>query len=103
MGMLRQIRVDIPRTSAGLPLFGHPRIQRLMERILYIWSIRHPASGYVQGLNDLVTPFIAVLLSAELRAPLDDLAVDEVDESVLSVVEAGAYWCLTKVLSDIQD
>ena len=24
---------------------------------------RHPASGYVQGINDLVTPFLAVFLS----------------------------------------
>lgn len=102
-GILRQIRVDIPRTSPSLPLFGHPRIQRLMERVLFIWSVRHPASGYVQGINDLVTPFLAVLLSAELGVPLDDLALDDVDESVLNTVEASAYWCLTKVLSEIQD
>lgn len=101
--ILRQIRVDLPRTSPGLPIFGHPRMQRLMERVLYIWSVRHPASGYVQGINDMVTPFIAVLLSAELRSPLDDLDLDEVDEAVLNTVEASAYWCLAKVLSDIQD
>lgn len=31
---------------------------------MYIWAIRHPASGYVQGINDLVTPFFVVFLSA---------------------------------------
>eukprot|EP00928_Gymnodinium_smaydae_P073991 TRINITY_DN57078_c0_g1_i1.p1 TRINITY_DN57078_c0_g1~~TRINITY_DN57078_c0_g1_i1.p1 ORF type:complete len:393 (+),score=73.50 TRINITY_DN57078_c0_g1_i1:76-1179(+) len=102
-GILRQIRVDIPRTSPGLPVLGHPRLQRLMERVLFIWSIRHPASGYVQGINDLVTPFLAVLLSAELKVPLEELAMDDVEESVLNSVEASAYWCLTKILSDIQD
>jgi Rab-GTPase-TBC domain len=35
-----------------------------LERILYVWAIRHPASGYVQGINDLVTPFFQVFLSA---------------------------------------
>jgi len=100
---LRQIRVDLPRTSPGLPLFSHPRIQQLMERVLYIWSLRHPASGYVQGINDLVTPFIVVLLSSELNRSLENLDVDSVDESVLGTVEAGAYWCLSKVLSEIQD
>jgi hypothetical protein len=35
-----------------------------MERVLYIWAIRHPASGYVQGINDLMTPFLVVFLSA---------------------------------------
>jgi len=35
----------------------------MLDRVLYIWAIRHPASGYVQGINDLVTPFITVFLS----------------------------------------
>lgn len=35
-----------------------------LERILYVWAIRHPASGYVQGINDLATPFFQVFLSA---------------------------------------
>jgi hypothetical protein len=30
-----------------------------MIRILYVWHVRHPASGYVQGINDLLTPFLA--------------------------------------------
>jgi hypothetical protein len=36
---------------------------KIFERVLYIWAIRHPASGYVQGINDLVTPFFIVFLS----------------------------------------
>ncbi len=35
----------------------------MFERVLYIWSIRHPASGYVQGMNDLVTPLFVVFLA----------------------------------------
>lgn len=35
-----------------------------LERVLYVWAIRHPASGYVQGINDLATPFFQVFLSA---------------------------------------
>ena len=35
-----------------------------LERILYVWAIRHPASGYVQGINDLATPFFQVFLSS---------------------------------------
>ncbi len=38
-------------------------IPQVFERILFIWAIRHPASGYVQGINDLVTPFFVVFLS----------------------------------------
>ena len=39
------------------------RSLQMFERILFIWSIRHPASGYVQGINDLVTPFFVVFLT----------------------------------------
>lgn len=28
-----------------------------------MYSIRHPATGYVQGMNDLVTPFFYVFIS----------------------------------------
>lgn len=43
-------------------------LQEMFERILYIWAMRHPASGYVQGINDLVTPFFVVFLQ-ELIPP----------------------------------
>ena len=35
----------------------------IMERILFLWAVRHPACSYVQGINDLVTPFLAVFLA----------------------------------------
>jgi len=40
-----------------------------LERVLYVWTIRHPASGYVQGINDLVTPFFSVFLSQYVGEP----------------------------------
>jgi hypothetical protein len=62
----RQIHIDVPRTNPDVILFQNMEIQAGLERILYIWSIRHPASGYVQGINDLVTPFLVVFLHAEM-------------------------------------
>lgn len=102
-GILRQIRLDIPRTSPGLPIFSHQRIQQLLERILFIWSVRHPASGYVQGINDLATPFVVVLLASELDCLPEEIDVDAAGDDAFEAVEAGSYWCLTKFLSDIQD
>lgn len=59
----RQIHIDIPRMCPLIRLFQQKLVQEIFERILYIWAIRHPASGYVQGINDLVTPFFVVFLS----------------------------------------
>lgn len=41
--------------------------------MLYVWHMRHPASGYVQGINDVVTPFIVVFLSEYIEVNLDTL------------------------------
>lgn len=58
-----QISIDVPRMNPDIPLFQQKLVQECFERILFIWSMRHPASGYVQGINDLVTPFFVVFLS----------------------------------------
>lgn len=60
---LRQVLVDVPRTAPEIPLFRNERIKRILGRLLYIWAMRHPASSYVQGINDLATPLVAVFLS----------------------------------------
>ena len=52
---LHQILMDVPRTCPSSRLLHHEVVQRALERILYIWALRHPASGYVQGINDLVS------------------------------------------------
>ncbi|KAJ2492422.1 GTPase-activating protein [Coemansia sp. RSA 2050] len=94
-----QIRIDVPRTTPGSPLFQSPRIQRSLERVLYCWAVRHPASGYVQGINDLLTPFYFVFLSPHLAQQ----QVDSLDDSAMDTVEADSFWCLTKLLDGIQD
>ena len=34
-----------------------------MTRILFTWAVRHPASGYVQGISDLCAPLLLVFIS----------------------------------------
>jgi hypothetical protein len=88
--------------------------QRSLERILYVWATRHPASGYVQGINDLVTPFFQVFLGAYIgeypsRSWLMEdtdpelFDVGELEPSVLAAIEADSFWCLSKLLDGIQD
>lgn len=35
--------------------------------------MRHPSSGYVQGINDIVTPFIVVFLADYIKIDLETL------------------------------
>ena len=99
---LRQILVDLPRTSPDTPFFQQNAIQHAMKRILFIWSSRHPASSYVQGMNDLLTPLLLVCMYPYFNDVLR-CDVEQLGSTALMEVEADAYWCLSKLLDGIQD
>ncbi|EDR11501.1 uncharacterized protein LACBIDRAFT_246710 [Laccaria bicolor S238N-H82] len=98
-----QIEIDVPRTRPGVRLWMHDATQRSLERILYVWAIRHPASGYVQGINDLVTPFFQVFLSAYIDSDPELFDPSILPKNVLEAVEADSFWCLSRLLDGIQD
>lgn len=100
-----QISIDVPRTNPHIELYGYEATQRSLERILYVWAIRHPASGYVQGINDLVTPFWQVFLGVYITNLDIEEGMDpgQLPRTVLDAVEADSFWCLTKLLEGIQD
>uniref|UniRef100_A0A8C7DI95 TBC1 domain family member 22B n=1 Tax=Oncorhynchus kisutch TaxID=8019 RepID=A0A8C7DI95_ONCKI len=99
----RQIHIDIPRTNPLIPLFQQPAVQEVFERILFIWAIRHPASGYVQGINDLVTPFFVVFLSEFVEEDVENFDVASLPLDTQRNIEADSFWCMTKLLDGIQD
>lgn len=100
-----QISIDVPRTNPHLKLYAYEATQRSLERILYVWAIRHPASGYVQGINDLVTPFWQTFLGMYITDSDVEFGMDpgQLPKPVLDAVEADSFWCLTKLLDGIQD
>lgn len=75
--LLHQIKIDVLRTNQNELRFRDPAVQKSLGRILYTWAARHPASGYVQGMNDVAVPFLSVFFS---------------DQSHMDA-EADSYWC----------
>ncbi|PLW10328.1 hypothetical protein PCASD_21669, partial [Puccinia coronata f. sp. avenae] len=109
-----QIKIDVARTNPGVPLWQLDTTQRSLERILYVWAIRHPASGYVQGINDLVTPFFQVFLTAyidhhhhsqnhEGTHKTEHFDLGSLPSEALEAIEADSFWSLSKLLEGIQD
>ncbi|KAL6940799.1 hypothetical protein ACO0QE_004717 [Hanseniaspora vineae] len=103
-----QIEIDIPRTNPHIKLYQYKSVQDSLQKILYYWAIRHPASGYVQGINDLVTPFFQTFLTEYLpEKKLDMVEVLDPQEYLTQEqfvqVEADSFWCLTKFLDTIID
>ncbi|XP_048410182.1 TBC1 domain family member 22A isoform X2 [Stegostoma tigrinum] len=99
----RQIHIDIPRTNPLIPLFQQASVQKIFERVLFIWAIRHPASGYVQGINDLVTPFFVVFVFEYIEGEVENFDVSSLPDEVLQNIEADSFWCMSKLLDGIQD
>jgi len=99
----RQIAIDIPRMSPLIPIFQQKLVQEIFERILFIWAIRHPASGYVQGMNDLVTPFFVVFLSEFISEDIESCDVSTLSAEHLWILESDTFWCFSKLLDSIQD
>lgn len=104
-----QIAIDVPRTHPGIPLYHVPLMQTRLNRVLYVWAIRHPASGYVQGIADLLTPFISVFLSP-YGPPQDcdsvakcDAWLNTLPNNALDDVEADSYYCMTLLVDHVQD
>ena len=89
--VLRQIRLDIPRTYTSDPFFSSHEGVELLERILLIWSMRNPACSYVQGINDVLVPLVLVRLTDKTKSP------------DFRNLEADSYWALSKLLADLQD
>ncbi|XP_031740622.1 GTPase-activating protein GYP1 isoform X1 [Cucumis sativus] len=103
INMLRQIAVDCPRTVPDVAFFQQAQVQKSLERILYTWAIRHPASGYVQGINDLATPFLVVFLSEYLEGGVEKWSISDLSPDNITNIEADCYWCLSKLLDGMQD
>lgn len=101
----RQIHIDVPRMNPHVPLFQQKLVQEMFERILFIWAIRHPASGYVQGINDLVTPFFIVFLQEQVgtEKDLETYRFEELPIEQRDIIEADSFWCISKFLDCIQD
>jgi len=105
----KQIQKDIPRTMPESSLFQNEKVQFMLTRILYIWSLRHPASGYVQGFNDLCIPFLIVYFlekfpkkNVDTILNLDNNEFKELSDNILDELETNVYYSLTKLLDRIQ-
>lgn len=100
---LKQIRQDVPRTSPAIAFFKDPPVQRSLERILYLFAVRHPASGYVQGINDLATPFWTVFALELYGLDILTTARSPLTDEQYVALEADTFWCMSYLIDGIQD
>jgi len=117
---LSQINLDLSRLALCGAAAGHrlavplqdlvhtPGLQAVMARVLFVWSVRQPAAGYVQGLHDVLLPLLLLFLadSANVDASNWEFSSAELDLCALGAlddVEADCYWCFTKLVGEVID
>ncbi len=102
--VIHQIDIDIPRTAVcGCELVKIAPLVSLIRRILIIWSLRNPACGYVQGMNDITVPLLIVLVEGKLGRSIKQVSSDEVVSSDLLEIESDLYWMFSKIIQSLQD
>lgn len=98
--------IDVKRTNPS-EVFGLKRVNDMLTRALFIWTFKHPASGYVQGINDLGATLLHVFLTEavqpeEGQAPLTVEAFEGLSEETALEIESDTYWCLENFSENIQ-
>ena len=119
----KQILIDVKRTNSG-EAFQAKIAKDMLTRVLFVWAFKHPASGYVQGINDLAATFMYVFIADVVHQTrqtsklqkevseidldfdayhitLDDMALLE-DEQTQNI-ESDTYWCLENFLETLQE
>jgi len=64
---VHQIEIDIQRINPSCRIFGGYNASYVYRNILLVISREYPEIGYIQGMADLISPFIC-LLQASFRA-----------------------------------
>ena len=105
----KQILKDVPRTMQKYSFFKTNIIQKMLTRILFIWSLNNPKYSYVQGLNDLCIPFIIVYfneyfhkLSIDELLLLTDKDINVFPKKCLQEIEADIYASFSFLLNKLK-
>ena len=101
---LKQIKKDMTRLLPDMPLFQSKVVHDCLQTILYIWAVRNPDCGYVQGMDGLLAPFFLIFLAEHVERPdICDVSSSTLPAEVLTNVEADCFWCFCKLMSRMHD
>ncbi len=102
--LTKQIEIDIPRTcNYGIDALNSPSIQEVIRKVLMVWSARNLACGYVQGINDLATPLLIVLLEEYRNRDVREIRVRDLANTQLRKIDCDLFWMLSKLLQDLPE
>ena len=64
----KQLALDLPRHK--MLLYHIPECVNALKRVLFVWCLRHPGVGYVQGMDDIAANFFCAYLAEAVEEVL---------------------------------
>jgi hypothetical protein len=61
MELKKEIQQDVKRTFPDIPLFQDPKVQIVLENVLFTWSKMNPNISYRQGMHELAAVVFLVV------------------------------------------
>ena len=71
-----EIQKDLTRLHPGNAFYARPDVQRLMERVLFVWCKSNPELSYRQGMHELLAPIIFLFFEEKPPQAPDPAAND---------------------------
>lgn len=68
-------------------------VQTALVRLLYLWALRRPIIGFVQGFNDVASVFYSLYLRERLGEAWENAEeVARLEPNVMLELEADTFW-----------
>lgn len=83
--ILHQIDIDIKRIDLGYRMYSGRDISYMYYRVLWLIAYRRPLLGYIQGMADILVPFVLVFSQENIER-----------------AESNAYFCYSRLLDETQ-
>jgi len=102
-----QVKLDQTAVSSTVEqVLACSSLQSMMERILFVWTVKESSSACLPCVVDILSLLLLIGLADKDDSELHQLepaVVPRLGESRLAEVEADTYWCMTKVVSLLND
>ena len=91
-----------PQTKAdqGDVLFEFQEHLRRLERLLYVFRTFHSGMGYMQGFNEIASPFYYVILRPFRNHSGHNTENDGISSEMLDTVEVLTFHCFQKIMTN---
>lgn len=98
-----QIEIDVLRIDTKNKIFDNVDYSQLYIKTLSLYAYQRPAVGYVQGMSDILIPFVFVFVSEKENTKSDDMNLLNNNVGNDAYLESSVFFCFSRFIDRLQD